>query len=231
VRDGSTGECRRARLTVREYFRTLGVDHLFSPAEPDSLRQMQYAAINPLGFVGYQIGEAILAATGFYAPPRVERRGEACDRYYVGSLPAGTWRDGRREAPVSLPGRGEIVATDVNTWRGTFNGRYGIHSLDDLRSGPRQEYVIRDLMDFNRASIEAVLSQSGSSLARELSVPRSVPVTMSGVLAAAHLCGAEAVVAYLHSGADAADEFGTRLSRYLAALGGYDTPYFADGPA
>ncbi len=225
VRDSATGQYRTGRLSIREYFQTLGVEALFSSADPESIRAMQYAAINPLGFVGYQVGEAILVATGFYAPARVELDGREFDSYYVGGLPPDAYRAERRDVVMTPSGLSvEIVVTDVNTWRGHFLGRYGIHSLDDLRTR-RQEYVIRDLMDFNHESMASILRSQGTSLARELSRSRSVPATISGVLAAAHLCGAAAVVAFLTDGIDAIDEFGTPLSRYLSEFGGYDAPY------
>jgi hypothetical protein len=44
---------------------------------------------------------------------------------------------------------------------------------------------------------------------------RAAPWPLSGVLAAAHLCGADSVVAFLRCGTDAADEFTTILSSYM----------------
>jgi hypothetical protein len=224
LRDEKTGAFTLRKLTVSEYFQTLGVEPMFSVSDPESISAMQYAAINPLGFVGYQVGEEILVKTGFYSPARVQWAGHEYDSYYI--RPASTNlvdRVSRLRMELSDDGT-QIVATDVNEWRGTFRGRYGIYSLDDLRTA-RQEYVIRDLMDFNYARITSLLEAQGTSLVQELMVPRTIQCTVSGALASAHLCGADAVASFLRSGSEARDEFGTPLSSYMVQFEGHDTPY------
>lgn len=240
VRDDATGRCRTGRMTVRRYFESLGVADRFDPDEPACLRSMQYAAMNPLGFVGYQLGEAILISTGHYRPERVERLvdgvSQPLERYYSRLPGDATWCGGCREAAFRIPGMmADIVATDVNTWRGEFTGKDGVWSLDDLKSPDRQDTVMRGLLAWNFQQLTSALADRGISLAQAQRERRqalrpdgstvAVAPTLSGLLAAAHLCGVNATVAFLHDGTVSSDEFGTSMLDYLTQFAGYDTPF------
>lgn len=216
-------------VTVAEYFRRLGIDHLFDSRNPASVRTMQYASTNFLGFVGYQLGEAILVTTGHYTPESVaiDDKGGLCayERYYYGLLDTSCWRDGRREFEYTFNGSGRtILATDVNRWQGRFTGKSGVHALDDLKTPELQDRVLWEIIQANVAQIGADLRIDAIA---QMPMPRvgNVTCTLSSVIAAAHLCGAEAVSNFLRSGLAIADENGTSLLRYVEEFAGYETPF------
>lgn len=160
--------------------------------------QLQYKSVNSLGFVGYQLGEALLIDLGYYKD----------DVYY-----------------------GNGAAT--NTWDGTFTGKNGIHSLEDLKT-ELQEHVIRDAFGYNLNVIQKGLAAEGKSLADFIGQDftyqdtngQAVTVTLSltGILAAAHLRGAWGTLSLLKGGAASADENGTSILKYIQQFGGYDAP-------
>src|SRR5450755_1652514 len=91
IRDTVSGSPRFERMSVSNYFKALGVHDLFDPSAPACIRDMQYAATNALGFVGYQFGESALISTGYYRPEVVHQRDgrarkRAYDSYYSGSV-------------------------------------------------------------------------------------------------------------------------------------------------
>lgn len=227
-RDWESGAPMYRRISVREYFCTLGVLEDYDCSDPSSLTRMQYRSMNPWGFVGYQLGEAALMEAGFYRAAVAPV--DELPKYYAMILPDATWRAGCTETLLQLPdGDRSVWATDVNTWRGVFTGKAGIHSLEDLMQPARQERVIRALM---RRNIETIaLNIHGTAQPpqefwqqqREVQLAdgkRSVPISLSGVLAAAHLCGAQATARFLKSGAMAADEQGTTIVDYLERFAG-----------
>ncbi len=240
LRDQQTGVGLLGPMTVRQYFETLGVADRFDPESPDCLREMQYAAMNPLGFVGYQLGEAILITTGHYVAERDRRdvggTAQEFERYYSRLAGDDTWRNGCREAFFRIPGSStDILATDVNTWRGQFTGRDGVHCLDDLKSPSLQNKVLRCILESNHQLIHAELASLGQAFPVAGAWPRrferpdgtSVEVvpTMSGLLAAAHLCGVHATIQFLRAGTLSADEFDTSILDYIVRFSGYDTPF------
>ena len=163
-----------------------------------SWRDLQYRSQNSLGFVGYQFGEALLIDLGYY-------------------------RD-----TISY---GNGAAT--NTWDGTFTGRGGIDSFEELKS-PLQEGVILDAFGYNLRVIEQGLANAGESLSDYLGQTRSyvdpasgatqtVTLTLTGILAAAHLRGAWGTLDLLQRDAVSSDEYGTSILRYIDQFGGYDS--------
>jgi hypothetical protein len=240
VRDPATGDPLIDTLSVREYLDTLGVGECFKPASSACIPPMQYRAVNVFGFVGYQIGEAILISTGYYLPSRVSHPHppptREYDAYYPGALPSRTWRRGVRLTPHTLGRTGDtILATDVNTWRGTFIGKNSLWSLSDLRTAEVQEKVIRDIFDYNFVTVTAELASHGADLEAVLATgpaplrystdPERSRWSVSGLLAAAHLCGAGAVARCLLFGDNAHDEFGASILDYAIEFAGYDTPF------
>lgn len=135
----------------------------------------------------------------------------------------------------------------TNTWDGTFTGKNGIHSLDDLKT-EKQEFVIRDAFGYNLNVIEKGLAASGKSLADFIGqdftyqdtngAQVTVTLTMTGILAASHLRGAWGTLALLQQGSSSADENGTSILKYNQQFGGYDAPpardlidHFLNGPS
>lgn len=223
-RDRRSGEPLRARLSIRQYFEAIGVAHLYDPADPSSLVPMQYASINPWGFVGFQFGEAALIDIGYYTPKRVRVKTEGGEieapSYYVTGTAHSEWRNGRLRVLLLDPGGGEaaVLATDCNCWEGSFTGQDGLNSFADLRREPAQSIIIMRLIRRNIVAIEAALGEEGAKLA-DLCRGR---VTLSGVIAAAHLTGPAAVARYLLGGGSAHDEAGTTLESYMERFGGFD---------
>ncbi len=160
--------------------------------------EMSYRSENTLGFVGYQFGEALMIDLGYYE----------ADTFY---------------------GNG----TATNTWEGTWTGKNGINSLEDFKTEAAQEIAIREAFGFNLQIIETGLANAGRSLDEFLGstvtyvdqgVETSVTITMTGLLAAAHLRGAYGTLNLLLSDAVSFDENGTSILSYLQRFGGYDAP-------
>ncbi len=229
-RSPTTGEPLRECVSVHEYFRRLGLKDIKTNLRPEALRRYRYAAINPWGFVGYQLGEALLIETGHYRALRVAYRDEngrvkAVDSYYTGDLPAERWRQSARERCHRPYGKGdEILATDVNRWCGRFTGKDGLDSLAALKTPEVQEAVFRAALTHNLSRIRRRMSDASAELGcviRDRSKLSVTEITLSGCLAAAHLCGADGLADYLLNGIEASDETGTTLCRYLQRFSGY----------
>ncbi len=159
---------------------------------------MAYRSTNTFGFVGYQFGEALLIDLGYYD-----------DDFYYGNGAAS------------------------NTWDGTWTGKNGVNSLDDFMTQGAQEVAIREAFGYNLTIIERLLAEQGESLDDYLGQSisysysggsGSVELTLTGILAGAHLRGAPAVVDLLRSGSVSIDEFGTSILQYIEQFGGYDSP-------
>lgn len=157
--------------------------------------ELQYHSHNSLGFVGYQLGEALLIDLGYYT-----------DTFYYGNGAA------------------------TNTWDGNFTGKGGVTSLAALESG-LQEGVILDAFGYNLKVIENGLAAHGKHLSDFIGQTstymdngHAVTVTLSltGILAAAHLTGAWGTLSFLVDGATPHDENGTSILKYIDMFGGYD---------
>ncbi len=167
-----------------------------------SWSDLQYRSENSLGFVGYQFGEALLIDLGYYK----------ADTFY---------------------GNGAAR----NNWQGTFTGKNGIDSLTELKTDI-QEAVILDAFGFNLNVIEKGLAASGKSLTDFIGTKASyvdtssgqtveVDITLTGILAAAHLRGAWGTLDLLKRGAVSSDEYGTSILKYMTQFGGYESPEVA----
>ncbi|MCA8884168.1 MAG: hypothetical protein KDA50_10565 [Rhodobacteraceae bacterium] len=159
---------------------------------------MSYMSTNSLGFVGYQFGEALLIDLGYYD-----------DDVFYGNGAAS------------------------NTWDGTWTGKNGVTSLSDFMTAEAQETAIQEAFGYNLKIIEDGLSQRGESLDDYLGTSRTyvdngvsvtVVLTMTGIMAAAHLRGAWGTLALLQAGSVSTDENGTSILRYIDQFGGYDAP-------
>jgi len=190
---------------------------------------MQYGATNALGFIGYQIGEAALIDSGYYIPVQTHLpgapEGKKIDSYYTGGVPDSLWRNGTRKAVANVAGKHEaILATDANYWRGSGTGKHGLKSLGDLKQRLYQELIIRDLMRINvRRILEFMTNLADHSYFPDFlrSDYAPTPVTLSGLLGAAHLCGMSSLLDLCATGAYTQDEFGTSIRTYVADFTGY----------
>ncbi|MBE8520443.1 hypothetical protein ILP97_23640 [Amycolatopsis sp. H6(2020)] len=205
-----TGEALRERVTVREFLSRTGVFRLFADRARLGIEAVQAAVVNPWGFVGFQFGEPLLMDLGYYEPETVTTKANPAGLpvYYAGPVAPETWRHGRTSF---VPPGENRVATDVNTWRGTFTGKDGVRSLADLRTLGAQVTILRSSL---RHSL-AVLGELAGPLAGDPwdgSWPGPAPAAL---LAACHLCGPYGVAAHLASGSAPSDEAGTPITAYL----------------
>lgn len=229
-RDPATGDPRLEAVTVAEYFQRLGVAWLCDRVSPETVAAARYSVINGWGFVGFQMGEALLIETGHYQPVVVDRptsagRSLPTPSFYSGDVPNLAWAGGvTATSHRPYGGPQEIVATHVNQWRGAFTGLDGAVSLEAFRTQAVQERVFRSVLRHNYRLILQLAAAAGFDLNRrldEISSRDGAAYTMSGCLAAAHLCGPAGLNRYLATAAEACDETGTRLSSYLARFSGF----------
>lgn len=233
LRDWESGELQRVVLTVQEYFQCLGVLEYFDESDPQCLGRMQYRSVNPLGFVGYQVGESILMEAGYYRPSRSDLMiggvEAPCDRYYHAPLPPSEWRYGIREKRIDLDGGAALISTDANTWDGAFTGKNGVADMECLMNPAIQECVIRDIVQMNFSHLTRQLNAVDISLEQLLAKqwPCSgidkapVVCTVSGILSVAHLVGAQGAVRLLTGEEHLTDETGTNALEYMRRFAGY----------
>lgn len=167
---------------------------------PDDLASLQYHVHNTLGFLGkYQFGEPLLIDLGYYNP-----------------------------APGGFYG-----STATNEWQGTWTGKNGVYSKEDFMTNV-QELAIREAFAMNMSVIEQRLAQAGHTiddfLGQEFTYTRLgeqhvATVTMSGILASAHLQGPGGVANLLLNNVASSDEYGTNILFYMDSFGGHATPF------
>ncbi|MDA7966705.1 hypothetical protein [Ruegeria sp.] len=174
----------------------------WSDLSSDEWDAMSYRSMNSLGFVGYQFGEALLIDLGYYT-----------DDIYYGNGAAS------------------------NTWDGTWTGKNGVNSLVEFTTAEAQEHAIQEAFGYNLQVIETGLGYQGESLSDYLGTTRtymdngqevSVTLSLTGIMAAAHLRGAWGTLSLLQGGNVSVDEYGTSILRYISQFGGYDAPSVED---
>lgn len=160
--------------------------------------EMSYRSMSPLGFVGYQFGEALLIDLGYYDH----------DVFY---------------------GNGSVS----NSWDGSWTGKNNIHSLEDFMTPEAQEVAIQEAFGYHLQIIEIGLSNSGRMLddfiGREFTYQQddqqvSVTLTLTGILAAAHMRGAYSTLAVLLGGDVSQDESRSLILRSMKQFGAYESP-------
>ena len=235
-------------LTVEEFFNVIGIGHLYSPSDPTpDWKLIQSNVTNYLGFVGFQFQSSDLVDTGYYEFTQKIVRGKPYPMHYI-DLPNSTWADGRRSILVYPPKASEpTLATDTVVWfNDNFTGKNGINSYEDFTTPDKHILVIKDHFANKYNGIVTELKARGKSLGdylgtyvywNELDPPVAPPpggrsnkveITMSGLLAGAHLRGAAGVVELLVDHRDPADENGTYILQYVQDYAGYDTPFGTD---
>jgi LysM domain len=158
----------------------------------------QYTSENTLGFMGkYQFGEPLLIDLGYYK----------ADVYY---------------------GNG----ADKNYWQGSWTGKRDINSKEQfLNSRDVQEAAIREAFNLNLQRINGALAAQGQSLDNYLGqqktfndagASKTITISLSGILAGAHLRGAYGVADLLLKNQSSNDEYGTSILKYVEEYGGYD---------
>jgi len=161
----------------------------------------QYKVENSLGFMGkYQFGEALLIDLGYYNTPNP----------YIGG------------------GNG----VDKNYWRGTWTGKKGINNKEQFLNSPDvQELAIREAFALNWKRVNDTLVGQGKSVNAYLGkaktfndngVSKTIIITLSGILAGAHLRGPYGVANLLLNDQVSHDEYGTSILRYMEEYGGYN---------
>lgn len=158
----------------------------------------QYSSENTLGFMGkYQFGEPLLIDLGYYK----------ADVFY---------------------GKG----ADKNYWRGTWTGNRGINSTEQFKNSPDvQEAAIREAFNLNLQRIDSTLTAQGQSVNNYLGqqktfndagVSKTITITLSGILAGAHLRGPYGLADLLLKNQTSYDEYGTSILKYIEEYGGYN---------
>jgi len=117
----------------------------------------------------------------------------------------------------------------TNTWDGTWTGKNGVNSLEDFMTKAAQDVAIEEEFGHNLGIIEDGLAAAGKSLDDYIGTTiDGVTVTLTGILASAHLRGSPATVDLLLNGTLSNDEYGTSILQYMEQFGGYDAPSAAD---
>ena len=123
-----------------------------------------------------------------------------------------------------------------NLWTGRFTGKNGVDSFATLKTDI-QETIIPDAFGYNLNVIESGLEAKGTNLDALIGSQRTyvdtngqnvtVTLTLTGILAAAHLRGAWGTLDLLNNGSASADEYGTSILKYIQQFGAYDTPSYS----
>lgn len=234
-RNPASGLHEYGNFTITEYFSALGVLPYFEPGNPESLRLMQYRSINPWGYVGYQIGEALLIETGYYIPQNrsglVDGVLRELPSFYCGSVPESKWVGAKLEHVFYRPeSYSWIVGTDVNCWRGTFTGKSDIFCFSDLFKPDKQDHLMIDILRSNYKKLDDLLSTAGTTIddclskewvISENNEQKRIRCTVSGLLACCHLNGVTATLELLTNSVVYSDQLGTPSLKYLYIFGGY----------
>lgn len=154
----------------------------------------QYLVENSLGFMGkYQFGEPLLIDLGYYQ----------AEIYYMNGA-------------------------DRNNWQGAWTGKRDVDSQITFKNSPEvQEAAIREAFSLNLSRIKDAISEEGKFLDDYIGQVKifdqqAIIISLSGLLAGAHLSGPYGVANLLLKGLVVGDEFGTSILKYVDEYGGYD---------
>jgi hypothetical protein len=123
------------------------------------------------------------------------------------------------EAALVDAGYYRADGTGANDWRGTWTGLGGVTSLQDFKNDPAAQAAA--VAAYHQRVWGYVRSQGLDTYIG--STVGGVPVTQSGLIAAAHLVGTGNLARFLASNGATVptDGNGTALTEYLASFGGY----------
>ena len=113
--------------------------------------------------------------------------------------------------------------TDKNDWKGKWTGKDGVNSKQNFKDNhSAQEWAVREYARQNWRTINrlGLASYIGKKV-------NNIEITISGMLAGAHLLGVGGLREFLKTGLDDDDDYGTKISKYVSVLAGYDTPFSA----
>jgi Ca2+-binding RTX toxin-like protein len=143
---------------------------------------------------------------------------EQPDGHYLGKYQFG-------ESALTVLGYyNEDATPNTIDWAGSWTGKDGVHSVADWLASPTaQENAVQAWMGLLDSYLGGYVKYAGQTL-------NGVHITMSGLLAGAHLLGADGEIRYLKSGGDMVDSdpFGTTIVNYITKFGGYSTPFTVD---
>lgn len=225
LRHSHSGEPIFQDLTVAEYFTNLGIKEDFEGGEQSAFSDLRYQVINGWGFVGYQFGETLLMTLGYYRPntekvdPKLDQKNNKPNTT-VDSVPAHYdyndnlkhWSQGQTRVLIRRADGYQFLNTDTNEWRGTFTGKHDLSNFRSLKCKEQQESIINESMVFYLSYLNHHI---GKYKLQSVIKDTNSPVSLSGLMAACHLSGVNAVVNYLKSSTESIDELGTSLSQYL----------------
>ena len=247
VRDPSTGDpVQSGPLTVQEFFEVIGLKDLYDPSDKNpKWANMQSNVINYLGFVGFQFQESDLNDLGYYNFSQVEVDGKMYPSHYV-DVPNAKWKGGVTQYLETDPKIVKVptVVTDVVQFvDANFTGKNGIKSVAQFKTPDSQYQIILDHFVNKHQGIVDLLTPLGKKLSDyigttvtwdgltpSVSPPpdgrdNTVTLTMSGLLAGAHLRGAQGVIDLIVDHKNPADESGTYILQYVQDYAGYETPF------
>ncbi|MDJ0572363.1 MAG: calcium-binding protein [Pleurocapsa sp. MO_192.B19] len=184
----------------------------------------QYVAINQLHFIGkYQFGEALLTDLGYY---------NGDETPYPGS-PKNDWIETTWTGKDGVIQLGLDLATDRASYPDYPNEDFS--NSDFLGNQTAQENAIRQAFANNITIISSQLQEQGRTIDEFLGETRTyidennqtetLTISMSGILAGAHLRGTTSIVDYLVEGTVTEDENETPITQYINNYGGYETPF------
>ena len=228
----SSGKLITIPMSYRDYFTALRINDIWESVAngqhtSELIYRMQCASMNAWNFIGYQLGEAVLIDAGHYIPQKaLWTDGKTYDRYYIWTgLP---WTGNEIERLYQIPAGPTIIATRINMWQGEFTGLEGINSIAELRERAFMEKAMRNAIWRNVDYIEAHLGDITleQALSKKWTDPANgalVQSTMSGIIAGAHLAGAQGVTSLLVNNEFSTDETGTGILTYMQKFGGAST--------
>ena len=137
---------------------------------------------------------------------------------------------GFKEAVAFKESRGDYGVVNQFGYMGKYQFGRGTLDLIGIKNVNRNEFLKNP--ELQEKAFYAYLSRNKWVLRRDIKWfvgkrINGVEVTESGILAAAHLAGPNAVKRYLRSGGveGFADAFGTTIRYYMKRFGGYDTSF------
>lgn len=247
VRSNATGEpIIRENMTEKDFFTAFGIVNMYYPGIPNpNWKAIQSTVTNYLGFVGFQFQESDLHDLGYYDYAMVTVDEKDYPSHYV-DVNVSHWENGVRgylETDLKIVSAPTYVTDTVSFTTGEFTGKDGISDFEDFKDPAKHVLVIKAHFANKYSRIVAQLAARGKKLSDYLGktvtwnglIPavspppggrsNEVTLTMSGLLAGAHLRGAAGVVSLLMDNQNPSDESGTYILQYVQDYAGYQTPF------